>query len=100
MIARIKGYPIKIVLPENVSIERRQLLEIFGAEIILTPGEEGSNGAVRGRALAAASTPSGLPLPVRERGQPAAHYEGTGPEIWRDAPRSPTSWPASAPAAR
>ena len=50
MIARLKGYPIKIVLPENVSIERRQLLEIFGAEIILSPGSEGSNGAVIGRA--------------------------------------------------
>ena len=42
MIAQIKGYPIKIVMPENVSIERRQLLEIFGAEIILSPGSEGS----------------------------------------------------------
>ena len=46
MIARIRGYPIKIVLPENVSIERRQALEVFGAEIIASPGEEGSNGAV------------------------------------------------------
>jgi len=44
MIARLKGYPVKIVLPENVSIERRQLLEIFGAEIILSPAGEGSNG--------------------------------------------------------
>src|SRR6516162_3839207 len=47
MIARIKGYPIKIVLPENVSVERRQLLETWGAEIISSPGAEGSNGAVR-----------------------------------------------------
>ena len=47
LIAKLKGYPIKIVLPENVSIERRQLLEVFGAEVILSPGEEGSNGAVR-----------------------------------------------------
>ena len=47
MIARIRGYPIKIVLPENVSPERRQALEVFGAEIIPSPGEEGSNGAVR-----------------------------------------------------
>ena len=46
-IARIKGYPIKILMPESVSIERRQMLEVFGAEIILTPGPEGSNGAVR-----------------------------------------------------
>ncbi|MGY9073014.1 MAG: PLP-dependent cysteine synthase family protein, partial [Acidimicrobiales bacterium] len=47
MLAGQRGYPIKIVLPENVSIERRQLLEIYGAEIILTPGSEGSNGSVR-----------------------------------------------------
>src|SRR5262245_32591771 len=47
MIAQLKGYPLKIMLPENVSIERRQLLEIFGAEIILSPAAEGSNGAVR-----------------------------------------------------
>ncbi|MCB1006916.1 MAG: pyridoxal-phosphate dependent enzyme, partial [Acidimicrobiales bacterium] len=47
MIAQLKGYPIKIVLPENVSVERRQLLEIFGAELIMSPGAEGSNGAVR-----------------------------------------------------
>ena len=46
-IARIKGYPIKILMPTSVSIERRQMLEIFGAEVILTPGEEGSNGAVK-----------------------------------------------------
>src|SRR6188768_2676308 len=46
-IARLKGYPIKILMPESVSIERRQMLEVYGAEIILTPGPEGSNGAVR-----------------------------------------------------
>jgi [CysO sulfur-carrier protein]-thiocarboxylate-dependent cysteine synthase len=65
MIARIKGYPIKIVLPENVSIERRQLLEIFGAEVILSPGSEGSNGAVK-RAIELADS-----LPVFERSEPA-----------------------------
>src|SRR5262245_32668225 len=47
MIARTRGYPIKIVMPENVSTERRQALEVWGAEIILSPGAEGSNGAVR-----------------------------------------------------
>src|SRR5664279_4792131 len=46
-IARLKGYPIKIMMPSSVSVERRQMLEVFGAEVILTPGEEGSNGAVR-----------------------------------------------------
>ena len=46
-IAKMKGYPITILMPTSVSIERRQMLEVFGAEIILTPGEEGSNGAVK-----------------------------------------------------
>src|SRR6202049_4569704 len=43
MIAKVKGYPLKVVLPENVSVERRQALEVWGAEIISTPGAEGSN---------------------------------------------------------
>ena len=47
MIARVKGHPLKVVLPENVSVERRQLLEVWGAEIITSPGSEGSNGAMR-----------------------------------------------------
>jgi len=45
-IAQLKGYPITILMPDNVSIERRQMLEVFGAEVIVTPGAEGSNGAV------------------------------------------------------
>ena len=86
-IARLKGYPIKILLPDSVSIERRQMLEIMGAEIILTPGQEGSNGAVR-RALELAETNPEWCL-IYQYGNdanPRAHYEGTGPEIWRDVP--------------
>ena len=86
-IARLKGYPIKIMMPESVSIERRQMLEIMGAEIILTPGEEGSNGAVK-RALALAEEHPDWCL-IYQYGNdanPRAHYEGTGPEIWRDVP--------------
>ena len=45
-IAKMRGYPIKILMPTSVSIERRQMLQVFGAVLILTPGEEGSNGAV------------------------------------------------------
>ena len=75
--ARLKGYPIKIVLPENVSIERRQLLEIFGAEIILAPGGEGSNGAVRrAQATGRGASRVVLPLPVRQRGQPPGALRG------------------------
>ena len=102
MIAQLKGYPIKIVLPENVSIERRQLLEIFGAEIILSPGDEGSNGAVRRAQQAGRRAPRlGVPLPVRQRGQPpGALRDAPAPRSGATSPTSPTSSPASAPAAR
>src|SRR5688572_29454333 len=87
MIAQLKGYPIKIVLPENVSIERRQLLEVFGAEIILSPGGEGSNGAVRRAQQLSAEHPEWCFLyQYGNDANPKAHYEGTGPEIWRDCP--------------
>jgi [CysO sulfur-carrier protein]-thiocarboxylate-dependent cysteine synthase len=86
-IALIKGYPIKIMMPESVSIERRQMLEVFGAEIILTPGPEGSNGAVaRATALAAEHPEWYFPYQYANDNNPRAHYEGTGPEIWRDVP--------------
>jgi [CysO sulfur-carrier protein]-thiocarboxylate-dependent cysteine synthase len=86
-IARIKGYPIKILMPTSVSIERRQMLEIFGAEIILTPGEEGSNGAVRRAQELAAEHPEWCFLyQYANDANPTAHYEGTGPEILRDVP--------------
>jgi cysteine synthase B len=86
-IARIKGYPITIVLPENVSVERRQLLEVFGAEIVWTPGGEGSNGAVRrARAMAEEHPEWCFLYQYGNDANPRAHYEGTGPEIWRDCP--------------
>ena len=79
-IAGIKGYPIKIMMPTSVSIERRQMLEVFGAELILTPGEEGSNGAVsRAIDLAARASRLVLPLSVRERRQPSGPLRGHGP---------------------
>jgi len=87
MIARIKGYPIKIVLPENVSIERRQLLEIFGAEVILSPGSEGSNGAVKRAIELAEQHPEWAFLyQYSNEANPQAHYDTTGPEIWADVP--------------
>lgn len=86
-IARIRGYPIKILLPANVSVERRQMLSVFGAEIILTPGEEGSNGAVRRAEALSAEHPEWCFLyQYANDANPRAHYEGTGPEIWRDCP--------------
>jgi cysteine synthase B len=86
-IAQVKGYPIKILMPTSVSIERRQMLEIFGAEVILTPGEEGSNGAVARAIQMASEHPEWCFLyQYANDANPRAHYEGTGPEILRDCP--------------
>jgi cysteine synthase len=87
MIAKMRGNPFKVVLPENVSIERRQLLEVWGAEIIPSPGSEGSNGAMRrAQALAVEHPDWFFPYQYGNPANPKAHYEGTGPEIWRDCP--------------
>lgn len=87
MISRIKGYHLKIVLPENVSIERRQLLEVYGAEIIPSPGAEGSNGAVRRAQALAEEHPDWVFLyQYANEANPRAHYRTTGPEIWADVP--------------
>jgi [CysO sulfur-carrier protein]-thiocarboxylate-dependent cysteine synthase len=87
LVARMKGYGLRVVLPENVSEERRQMLEIFGAEVIPSPGEEGSNGAIRQAEKLAAEDPSLVML--FQYGNPAnpdAHYATTGPEILADCP--------------
>lgn len=86
-IARVKGHPIKILMPTSVSVERRQMLEVYGAEVILTPGEEGSNGAVKRAMALAAEHPEWCFLyQYGNDNNPRAHYEGTGPEILRDCP--------------
>ena len=87
MICKMRGYPLKIVLPENVSIERRQALEVWGAEIISSPAAEGSNGAmIRAQAMAAENPEWWFPFQYGNDANPRAHYEGTGPEILRDVP--------------
>src|SRR5579871_3880535 len=87
LVAKLKGYRLKVVLPANVSVERRQLLEIWGAEIIESPGEEGSNGAVRMALRLAQEHPDWHMLyQYGNQANPDAHYRGTGPEIWRDCP--------------
>src|SRR6185369_2227546 len=85
LVAKLRGYQLRIVMPENVSIERRQLLEIFGAEVTTSPGEEGSNGAIRMAEKIAADDPSYVFLfQYGNPANPLAHYEATGPEIERD----------------
>ena len=87
IVARLKGYPLKCVMPSNVSPERRQLLEVWGAEIIESPGSEGSNGAVRMAQKLSAENPDFCFLyQYANPNNPKAHYEGTGPEILRDCP--------------
>lgn len=87
MICKMKGYPFKVVLPENVSEERRQALEVWGSEIIPSPAGEGSNGAMRRAQKLAADHPEWyFPFQYGNHANPTAHYEGTGPEIWRDVP--------------
>ena len=87
MVSRLRGYKLRVVMPENVSVERRQLLEIFGAEIVLSPADEGSNGAIRLAEELGTADPSLVRLfQYGNPANPLAHYEHTGPEIWHDCP--------------
>ena len=87
MISKMRGYHLKVVLPDNVSVERRQLLASWGAEILPSPGAEGSNGAMRRAMQMAEDNPDWwFPFQYGNSSNPKAHYEGTGPEIWRDVP--------------
>src|SRR5437773_2933654 len=82
MICRRKGYPLKVVMPDNVTPERTQLLHMFGAEIVYSPGDQGSNGAVA-MALDMAEGDASYYMPYQYGNQanPLAHYNGTAPEI-------------------
>jgi [CysO sulfur-carrier protein]-thiocarboxylate-dependent cysteine synthase len=87
LVCRLRGYHLKVVLPTNVSPERRQLLEVFGAEIIDSPGNEGSNGAVRlAQALSAANPEWVFLYQYANPANPLAHYTSTAPEIVADVP--------------
>jgi len=87
MAARLKGYQLICVMPENTSVERRQLLELYGAQIIFSPAEGGSNTAVAMAKELAAANPSWVML--YQYGNSAntdSHYHGTGPELLADLP--------------
>ena len=87
LIAQLRGYPITIVMPDNNTAERTQLLQIYGADIIYTPGAEGSNGAIRRAQQLADENPEWAFLyQYGNEANPLAHYEGTGPEILADVP--------------
>ena len=80
--ARLRGYTLTCVVPANVTAERRRLLQLYGAEIVDSPGDEGSNGAVRLALELAESDPTFfMPFQYANEANPRAHYEGTGAEI-------------------
>jgi cysteine synthase B len=82
LVAKLKGYPLTCVMPENATEERRRLLRLFGAMIIESPGTEGSNGAVRLALQLAEDDPRYfMPFQYANAANPKAHYEGTGAEI-------------------
>ncbi len=86
-ICRVRGYPLTCVMPENTSEERRRVLEMLGASIVLSPATEGSNGSVRvARELAAADPDLFMPFQYGNPANPLAHHESTAPEIIADLP--------------
>src|SRR4051794_23568610 len=82
MICQRKGYKLKVVMPDNVTPERTQLLRMYGAEIVFSPGDQGSNGAVA-MALEMAESDASYYMPYQygNAANPRAHYDGTAPEI-------------------
>ena len=87
LVCGLKGYRLKAVMPENVSPERTQLLEAYGAEIVYSDGAKGTNGSIEvAQEMVAASDDYFMPYQYGNDGNPRAHYEGTGPEIIEACP--------------
>jgi cysteine synthase B len=86
LVARRKGYRMLAVLPDNASEERLRLLELYGAEIVPSPGEKGTNGAIEVARRLAQDPRYFMPFQYGNPANPRAHYDGTGAEIVRDLP--------------
>ena len=84
-VAAARGYRIIIVMPDSMSVERRQLMKAYGAELVLTPGAQGMKGAIaKAEELAKEIPHSFIPGQFVNEANPSAHYAATGPEIWED----------------
>jgi cysteine synthase len=86
MVAARKGFSLTVVIPENASEERVRLLELFGAQIVFTPADRGTNGAIEVARAMAQDDKYFMPYQYGNQANPRAHYEGTGAEIVRDLP--------------
>ncbi|MBI2238468.1 MAG: cysteine synthase [Actinobacteria bacterium] len=86
MVAERKGYRLTVVIPDNASEERIRLLELFGAEVVFSPGDKGTNGAIEVARALSRDPKYYMPFQYGNEANPQAHYEGTGEEIVRDLP--------------
>jgi cysteine synthase B len=88
LVARRRGYPLAVVIPDNASEERVRLLELFGAEIVFSPGDKGTNGSIEVARRLARDDRYYMPFQYGNPANPLAHEEGTGEEIVRDLPET------------